>query len=89
MSKPNSRTVHVDLPVEAFHHSRWDPEEIAEELRVLWLLDQVRERRLAYGKAAELAGVPIAGFLRLMGKYGISPFDYDPGELEKELSEIP
>jgi predicted HTH domain antitoxin len=90
MAHPSSdtRTVQVDLPAEVFHHSPWDPEEIAEEMRLLWLLEQVRQRRLAYGKAAELAGIPVARFLRLMGKYAISPFDYDPGELEKELSVI-
>ena len=84
----DTRTVEVALPTEAFHHHTWDPQEIAEELRLLWLLEQVRQRRIGDGKAAELAGVPRAQFLRLMGKLSITPFDYDPGELEGELSHI-
>ena len=57
-------------------------------MRVLWLLEQVRQRRLGSGKAAELAGIPLAQFARLMGQYAISPFDYDPGELKEELDQI-
>ena len=84
----DTRTVEVVLPNAAFDHHPWDPREIAEEMRLLWLLDQVRQRRIGHGKAAELAGVPRAQFLGLMGKFAISPFDYDSGELEDELSHI-
>jgi len=84
-----SRSVTVDLPDEAFVSHPWEPKELASELRLLWLVEQVRERRLGYGKAAELSGLPIAAFLSVMGKRNVSPFDYDPGELEEELREIP
>jgi predicted HTH domain antitoxin len=80
-----SYSVQVDLPAEAFTHHPWAPAEIAREMRVLWLLEQVRERRMGYGKAADLAGIPKAQFVLLMGKHQISPFDYDPDELEAEL----
>jgi predicted HTH domain antitoxin len=80
------RTVHVDLPDEAFRHRRWEPQEVAEEMRLLWLLEEVRSRRLGFGKAAELAGLPQASFLLLMGKQHITPFDYDADELARELS---
>jgi predicted HTH domain antitoxin len=80
------RSVTVDLPEEAFHHRSWDPKEIAEEMRLLWLLEEVRSRRLGFGKAAEIAGLPQARFLLLMGKHGITPFDYDEAELSRELS---
>jgi predicted HTH domain antitoxin len=80
-----ARTVRVDLPDEAFQHRTWEPHEIAEELRLLWLLEEVRSRRLGYGKAAELAGIPLARFLALMGQHHITPFDYDADELAREL----
>jgi predicted HTH domain antitoxin len=80
-----SYSVQVDLPADAFTHHPWEPTEIAQEMRVLWLIEQVRERRMGYGKAAELAGIPKAQFVLLMGKHQISPFDYDPDELEAEL----
>lgn len=79
------RTVHVDLPDEAFQHRSWEPREIADEMRLLWLLEQVRSRRLGFGKAAELAGMPVARFLLLMGQHHITPFDYDAEELAREL----
>lgn len=54
-------------------------------MRLLWLLEEVRLRRLGFGKAAELAGIPLAEFLLLMGKHHITPFDYDTDELAREL----
>jgi predicted HTH domain antitoxin len=83
-----SRSVTVELPDEGFLSHPWDPEELAGELRLLWLIEQVRERRLGHGKAAELSGLPTARFLKEMGKHGVSPFDYDPGELAEELGSI-
>jgi predicted HTH domain antitoxin len=83
-----SRSVTVELPEEGFQSRPWDPEELAGELRLLWLIEQVRQRRLGHGKAAELSGLSMARFLKEMGKHGVSPFDYDAGELEDELRRI-
>jgi predicted HTH domain antitoxin len=54
-------------------------------MRLLWFLEEVRLRRLGFGKAAELSGLPVAQFLLLMGKHQISPFNYDEDELAREL----
>lgn len=54
--------------------------------KLLWLLEAVRARQIGYGKAAELAEIPLAQFLTLMGQYRITPFDYEQEELEQELS---
>jgi hypothetical protein len=51
----------------------------------LVLGDTSSSRRLGYGKAAELAGIPLARFLSLMGQHHITPFDYDIEELAREL----
>jgi predicted HTH domain antitoxin len=80
-----TRTVQVELPAEAFDSHPWDPARIAADLRLLWLLEQVRERRLAHGKAAEMAGIPRALFLQIMGKHGLSAFDYDADDLAEEF----
>ena len=80
-----ARTIQVELPEEAFRHRTWQPREIAEEMRLLWLLEEVRSRRLGFGKAAELAGIPQASFLALMGQHNITSFDYDDSEWEREL----
>lgn len=89
MSKAaGARIVTVDLPEEAFQHRPWSPGEVAREMRLLWLLEEVRSRRLGFGKAAELAEIPKAAFLRLMGDHHITPFDYDDSELDRELDGI-
>ena len=80
-----ARSIVVDLPDDAFQHRRWDPQEVAGEMRLLWLLEEVRSRRLGFGKAAELAGLPVPRFLLLMGEHHITPFDYDEDELKREL----
>ncbi len=76
----------VDLPEEAFQHRPWSAAEVAREMRLLWLLEEVRSRRLGFGKAAELAEVPKAVFLQRMGEHHITPFDYDESDLDRELS---
>lgn len=88
MAGPNgkSRSVQVELPDEVFESHPWDPDRISADLRLLWLLEQVRERRLGHGKAAELADLSRARFLQIMGQHKITAFDYDQDELDKELS---
>lgn len=83
-----TRRVEVELPEEAFEHHPGDPGRLAEEIRHLWLLEQVRQRRLGFGKAAELAGLPVARFLQLMAEHHVSVFDYDVEELEEELDAL-
>jgi predicted HTH domain antitoxin len=78
--------VEVDLPSEAFSHTPWEPQQLAQELRTLWFLEQVRQRRLGFSKAAELSRIPLARFLELMGEHQLTPFDYDPEEIEQELA---
>lgn len=85
MSASRPYSVEVELPAEAFRHRPWSAAEVSADLRLLWLLDQVRQRRLGYAKAAELAGMPQAAFVLLMGRHHISPFDLDDDELASEL----
>jgi len=40
-----ARSIVVDLPDEAFQHRPWNPGEVADEMRLLWLLEEVRSRR--------------------------------------------
>ena len=52
---------------------------------LLWLVDQVRQRRLGYAKAAELGGMAQAAFVQVLGAHHISPFDLDDDELLREI----
>lgn len=79
------RRIEVELPEEAFAHHPGDAHQLARELRILWLLEQVRQRRIAFTKAAQLADLPLGAFLQRMGDLQITPFDYDDEELADEL----
>ena len=82
-SRPYS--VEVQLPAEAFRHRPWSAAEVSSDLRLLWLVDQVRQRRLGYAKAAELAGMAQGAFVQVLGEHHISPFDFDDDELAREI----
>lgn len=64
---------------------RWSPEDIAAEMRLLWLVEQVRTRRLGTGKAAELSELSHARFFRELGAHGVPVFDLDPSEFDREF----
>lgn len=57
---------------------------LGEELRLLWIIEQVRKGRVGVGKGAELAEVPRAGFMRLLGEHGVPVIDYPAADLERE-----
>jgi hypothetical protein len=48
MSASRPYAVEVELPAEAFRHQPWSAAEVSSDLRLLWLVDQVRQRRLGY-----------------------------------------
>jgi predicted HTH domain antitoxin len=85
MSASRPYAVEVELPAEAFRHRPWSAAEVSADLRLLWLVDQVRQRRLGYTKAASLAGLPQAAFVKILGAHHITPFDLDDEELDREL----
>jgi predicted HTH domain antitoxin len=80
--------IHMTLPEEVLALARLGKEEIGDEMQRLLLLELVREGRISYGKAAELLGISQAEFLAYMAKHRISPFQYTPDELAKELEPI-
>lgn len=41
--------------------------------------------KLSLGQGAQLAGVSKRTFIELLGKYGVSVFNYDPKELQDDL----
>ncbi len=86
MSAPRSYAVEVELPAEAFRHRPWSASEVSSDLRLLWFVDQVRQRRLGYAKAADLVGMPQAAFVKVLGAHHVTPFDLDEDELEREIS---
>jgi hypothetical protein len=66
-----------------------DPETVGGELRLLWLVEQVRLRRIGVGKAAELAEMPRAAFMEMLGTHRVPVMGYAPTELEVEVGQAP
>ncbi|MCK4765713.1 MAG: UPF0175 family protein [Candidatus Aminicenantes bacterium] len=57
------------------------------ELKMMLLYSLFEKGILSSGQAAKVAGVPRRLFLEDASKYGVSIFQYDAEEIEKELSE--
>jgi predicted HTH domain antitoxin len=61
---------------------------VSHELRLLWIVEEVRQRRIGVGKGAELAGRPRAAFMRLLGEHGVAVIDYPVEDLDRELGGV-
>lgn len=77
-------TVSVELPVGAGAIAP-DSQAIGQELRRLWIIEQVRAKRIGVGKGAELSGMPRAAFMQALGAHGVPVLDYAPADLQAEL----
>lgn len=76
-------TVPVELPREQV--AELDKAALSAELRVLWAAEPVRRKRCGVGKGAELAGVPRAELMRVLGEQGVPVIDYSVDDLHEEL----
>jgi len=78
-------TASVELPLSASDGDSPDPTVVGGELRLLWIVEQVRLQKIGVGKGAELAGLPRAAFMQALGAHGVPVIDYAPSELRREL----
>jgi predicted HTH domain antitoxin len=85
MVAPPTLTVSVELPLSAGEGASPDPTVVGDELRLLWIIEQVRLQRIGVGKGAELAGLPRAAFMQALGVHGVPVIDYAPSDLQREL----
>ena len=78
--------VEVELPRDVVGDV--DASQLSVELRRLWAVEQVRRRRLGVGKAAEVAGMPRAVFMQLLGEHEVPVIDYAVEDLQEELRSL-
>lgn len=64
-------TITVELPPEAAEIEPRSPEELATELRLLWIIDRVRAHRISVAKGAELAGMDRGAFAQAMREHSV------------------
>lgn len=87
MSAP-ARTVEVAVTVPWGRHDEPDGRALGRELRLLWIIQEVRQHRLGLGKGAQLAELPRAAFMRLLGEHGVPVIDYSVQDLDRELDAL-
>lgn len=79
-----NETLTIEYPAEVRWALQQEPEEFADEARLLLALKLYETGRLSTGLAARLAGMPRSVFIFLLGRYGLSPFGQEPGELAED-----
>jgi predicted HTH domain antitoxin len=81
-----SHVLIIEYPDELLWALQQDPDQFAQEARLLLALKLYETGRLSTGLAAQMAGIPRVEFIFQMGRYGLSPFGETPDELEKDLN---
>lgn len=85
-ASPLRTSVPVDLPSDVLGGA--DLATLGTELRRLWAVEQVRRRRFGVGKGAEVAQMPRAAFMMLLGEHGVPVIDYPTVDLTDELAAL-
>ncbi len=80
--------VRVELPLSVTDQPEREPEDLAGELRLLWILNEVRAHRLSQGKGTRLADMTRQEFMELMGSHGIPAIDLSTDELEEDFRTV-
>jgi predicted HTH domain antitoxin len=80
------RTVTVELPETAFAALRKAPDEFVREMRLAAAVKWYELGEISQGKAAEIAGISRAAFITALARFKVSPLQYTPEELLKELA---
>ena len=75
----------LDIPEEAFSSLRQSPDNFASELRLAAAIKWYEIGKVSQAKGAELAGLSRAGFIASLQRFGVSPIQLRPGELEAEF----
>lgn len=74
----------IEIPEGVLSALRKEPAAFAKELRLVAAVKWYELRQVSQARAAEIAGLSRAEFLAALGRYGVSPFQYDADEVIEE-----
>jgi len=75
----------IDMPEDVFSAIRKSPVEFAAEMRLAAAVKWYELAEVSQGKAAEIAGLTREGFIAALHRFKVSPFQYTPEEVIREL----
>jgi predicted HTH domain antitoxin len=78
--------VSIELPRAVLSALRQDPERFVQELRLAAAVKWYELEMVSQAKAAEIAGVSRADFLRALQRFDVTPFQVDADELAQEVN---
>ncbi len=76
--------VTIDVPTD----EGTSKEELAREVRLVWILDLVRRGKISMGKGAELVGLDRWQFAAVMTAHGVPALAYPASDLDRELAAL-
>jgi len=76
----------IEMPEGVLSALRKEPSSFAKDLRLAAAVKWYELREVSQGRAAEIAGLPRAEFIAALGRYGVTPFQYDADEIAEEAT---
>lgn len=74
------RTITIKIP---------ETVELEDREMIMYLASRLYESsKLSLGQASEMAGLSKRAFMEIIGQYGVSIFNFDENELEKEIENV-
>lgn len=83
----NNVNVSIELPRSVLSTLRLEPESFGKELRLAAAVKWYEIGMISQSKAAEVAGVSRAEFLTALGRFAVSPFQYNADEIKAESAD--
>ena len=77
--------VTIELPEDVLPILRTSPNDFVDEMRLAAAVKWYEQGRVSQGKGAELAGLSRQQFIDALARYGVSPIQITPEQLEREL----